>query len=133
MTLPSLTVALTLYGEFTLIVRSAMLETLGEDYILTARAKGLPQTTIVRRHALRNAMLPIVTLMAIQLGYIVAGVILIESVFSWPGIGQAVFQAVTQRDYPMLQGAFLVLTLSVVIFNFAADLLYFRLDPRITE
>jgi ABC-type dipeptide/oligopeptide/nickel transport system permease component len=133
MMLPSLTVALTLYGEYTLIVRSAMLETLGEDYVLTARAKGLPQRRIVVRHALRNAMLPTTTLMAISLGYIVAGVILVEAVFSWPGIGNAVYQAVTERDYPMLQGAFLILTVSVVFFNFLADLLYFRLDPRITE
>jgi ABC-type dipeptide/oligopeptide/nickel transport system permease component len=133
MVLPSLTLALTLYGQYTLIVRSAMLETLGEDYVLTARAKGLPQKTIVVRHALRNALLPTTTLMALSLGYIVAGAILIETVFSWPGIGSAVYQAVTQRDYPMLQGAFLILTLSVVLANFLADLLYFRLDPRITE
>jgi ABC-type dipeptide/oligopeptide/nickel transport system permease component len=133
MVLPSLTLALTLYGQYTLIVRSAMLETLGEDYVLTARAKGLPQKSIVVRHALRNALLPTTTLMALSLGYIVAGAILIETVFSWPGIGSAVYQAVTQRDYPMLQGAFLILTLSVVLANFLADLLYFRLDPRITE
>jgi ABC-type dipeptide/oligopeptide/nickel transport system permease component len=133
MVLPSLTLALTLYGQYTLIVRSAMLETLGEDYVLTARAKGLPQRTIVVRHALRNALLPTTTLMALSLGYIVAGAILIETVFSWPGIGSAVYEAVTQRDYPMLQGAFLILTLSVVLANFLADLLYFRLDPRITE
>jgi ABC-type dipeptide/oligopeptide/nickel transport system permease component len=133
MLLPSLTLALTLYGEYTLIVRSAMLETLGEDYILTARAKGLPQRRIVTAHALRNAMLPTTTLIALSLGYIVAGAILIEAVFSWPGIGNAVYQAVTERDYPMLQGAFLVLTVSVVFFNFLADLLYFKLDPRITE
>jgi ABC-type dipeptide/oligopeptide/nickel transport system permease component len=133
MLLPSLTLALTLYGEYTLIVRSAMLETLGEDYVLTARAKGLPQRTIVRRHALRNAMLPIATLIALSLGYIVAGTILIEVVFSWPGIGRAIYDAVINRDYPMLQGAFLILTLSVVFFNFLADILYFRLDPRISE
>jgi ABC-type dipeptide/oligopeptide/nickel transport system permease component len=131
--LPALTLGLVLYGEYTLIVRSAMLETLGEDYILTARAKGLKPRTIVRKHALRNAMLPITTLIALSLGYIVAGAILIEVVFSWPGIGRAVFQAVEARDYPMLQGAFLVLTLSVIFFNLVADLLYFKLDPRITE
>ncbi len=133
MALPSLTLALTLYGEYTLIVRSAMLETLGEDYVLTARAKGLSQRAIVIKHALRNATLPIITLIALSLGYIVAGAILIESVYSWPGIGNAVYQAVIERDYPMLQGAFLVLTVSVVFFNFLADILYFSLDPRITE
>jgi ABC-type dipeptide/oligopeptide/nickel transport system permease component len=133
MILPSLTLTLTLYGEYTLIVRSSMLETLGEDYVLTARAKGLPQRTIVLSHAFRNALLPTVTLLALSLGYIVAGAVLIEYVFSWPGIGKAVVDAVQKRDYPMLQGAFLILTLSVVFFNFLADLLYFRLDPRITE
>jgi ABC-type dipeptide/oligopeptide/nickel transport system permease component len=131
--LPALTLGLVLYGEYTLIVRSAMLETLGEDYILTARAKGLRPRTIVRKHALRNALLPITTLIALSLGYIVAGAILIEIVFSWPGIGRAVYQAVQQRDYPMLQGAFLLLTLSVIFFNLVADLLYFKLDPRITQ
>jgi len=131
--LPALTLGLVLYGEYTLIVRSALLETLGEDYILTARAKGLKPRAILRKHALRNALLPITTLVALSLGYIVAGAILIETVFSWPGIGRAVYDAVLQRDYPMLQGAFLVLTISVVFFNFVADLLYFRLDPRITE
>jgi peptide/nickel transport system permease protein len=131
--LPALTLGLVLYGEYTLIVRSAMLETLGEDYVLTARAKGLKPWAVLRRHALRNAMLPITTLIALSLGYIVAGAILIETVFSWPGIGRAVYDAVLQRDYPMLQGAFLVLTISVVFFNLVADLLYFRLDPRITE
>jgi peptide/nickel transport system permease protein len=133
MLLPSLTLGLVLYGEYTLIVRSAMLETLGEDYVLTARAKGLKPWAILRRHALRNAMLPIATLVALSLGYIVAGAILIETVFSWPGIGRAVYDAVLQRDYPMLQGAFLFLTISVVVFNLAADLVYFKLDPRITE
>jgi peptide/nickel transport system permease protein len=78
-------------------------------------------------------MLPTTTLIALSLGYIVAGAILIESVYSWPGIGLAVYDAVTERDYPMLQGAFLILTLSVVFFNLLADLLYFKLDPRITE
>jgi ABC-type dipeptide/oligopeptide/nickel transport system permease component len=133
MLLPSLTLGLVLYGEYTLIVRSAMLETLGEDYILTARAKGLKPWTIVRRHALRNAMLPIVTLIALSLGYIVAGAILIETVFSWPGIGRAVYDAVLARDYPMLQGAFLLLTVAVVLCNLIADLLYAKLDPRVAE
>jgi len=132
-TLPALTLGLVLFGEYTLIVRSAMLETLGEDYILTARAKGLKPRVIVRKHALRNAMLPVATLVALSLGYIVAGAILVETVFSWPGIGRAVYEAVLQRDYPMLQGAFLVLTVSVVFFNLLADLLYFKLDPRITQ
>ena len=133
MLLPAVTVALTLYGEYTLIVRSAMLETLGEDYILTARAKGLAPWTVVRRHALRNALLPTATLVALSLGYIVAGQILIEVVFSWPGIGRATYAAVLVRDYPMLQGVFLVFTLTIVTLNLLADLLYVKLDPRISE
>src|SRR6187401_3304822 len=128
MILPALTLGLVLYGEYALVVRSAMLETLGEDYVLTARAKGLSNWAIVRKHALRNALLPITTLIAISLGYIVAGSILVETVFSWPGIGRAVYQAVLQRDYPILQGAFLLLTLSVIGENLLADLLYFKLD-----
>lgn len=132
MLLPSLTLGLVLYGQYTLVVRSAMLETLGEDFVLTARAKGLPDHTIVRRHAFRNAMLPVITLIALSAGYIVAGSILIEKVFSWPGVGRLVSQSVEQRDWPVLQGTFLVVTISVVFFNYVADLLYYEFDPRIT-
>jgi ABC-type dipeptide/oligopeptide/nickel transport system permease component len=133
MILPVLTLVLTLYAENTLIVRSAMLETLGEDYVLTARAKGVPRRKIVRSYALRNAMLPTITLVALSLGSIVTGAILIEVIFSWPGIGRALYQAVLARDYPMLQGGFLVITVTVVFFNLVADLLYFKFDPRITS
>lgn len=132
MILPALTLMLTTYGSYTLVVRSSMLETLGEDYILTARAMGLPPRRIVWRHALRNALLPMVTLIALELGYIVGGVVLLEVIFSWPGIGDAMYTAINTRDYPLLQGGFLVLTISVIMLNFLADLLYFRLDPRIT-
>jgi ABC-type dipeptide/oligopeptide/nickel transport system permease component len=132
MALPALTLGLGLYGEYALIVRSSMLETLGEDYVLTARAKGLKNWDIVWRHGLRNAMLPLVTLIALSFGYILAGAIVIEEVFSYPGIGLATINAIDQRDYPVLQGAFLLLTLSVIFFNFVADLLYFKLDPRVT-
>jgi ABC-type dipeptide/oligopeptide/nickel transport system permease component len=133
MILPAATLTLTAYGSYTLIVRSSMLETLGEDYVLTARAKGLPPRRVVRRHAFRNAMLPLLTLVALDLGFIVGGAVLIEVIFSWPGIGLAMYEAIGQRDYPMLQGGFLILTVSVIFLNFAADLLYFRLDPRISE
>ena len=133
MVLPALTLMLTAYGSYTLVVRTSVLETLGEDYILTARAKGLPVRRIVWRHAVRNALLPMVTLIALDFGYIVGGALLIEVIFSWPGIGLAMYNAVTQRDYPMLQGGFLILTVSVIVLNFASDLVYFRLDPRITE
>lgn len=133
MILPSSTLGIVLYGSYALIVRSAMLETLGEDYILTARAKGLRNWTIVWRHAFRNALLPVTTLMAISLGYVVAGAILVEAVFSYPGIGLETYDAVFAKDYPIVQGAFLLLTLSVVLANYIADLLYFKLDPRITS
>jgi len=131
MILPVITLVLTLYGGNTLIVRSALLETLGEDYMLTARAKGIGKSRMMRSHALRNALLPITTLVALSLGTIVAGAILMEVVFSWPGIGEALYQAVQQRDYPMMQGGFLLITISVVLCNLIADLLYFKLDPRI--
>lgn len=131
MVLPSLTLALTLLGSYALVVRSALLETLGEDYVLTARAKGLSPLRILRSHALRNAMLPTVTMVALSAGRIVTGYILVETVFSWPGIGRAVYQAVLQRDYPMLQGAFLLLTVTVVASNLLADLVYVKLDPRV--
>jgi ABC-type dipeptide/oligopeptide/nickel transport system permease component len=132
MILPAATLGLVLYGEYALIVRSAMLETLGEDYILTARAKGLRNWTIVRRHALRNSLLPISTLVALSLGYVIGGAILVETVFSYPGIGLLTYDAINSRDYPLLQASFLFLTLSVVLANYVADLLYFKLDPRIT-
>jgi len=131
--LPVLTLVLTLYAENTLIVRSAMLETLGEDYILTARAKGLSRRRIITSYALRNAMLPTITQIALSLGSIVTGAILIEVIFSWPGIGRSLYDAVISRDYPMLQGGFLVVTISVVLFNFLADLLYYKFDPRLTR
>jgi ABC-type dipeptide/oligopeptide/nickel transport system permease component len=131
MILPSLTLGLVLYGQYTLIVRSSMLETLSEDYILTAKAAGLSKPRILARYAFRNAMLPVVSVIALSLGFIVGGAILVETVFNWPGIGLAAYQAVLYRDYPMLQGAFLVLTMSVIFFNLLADVLYLRLDPRI--
>jgi ABC-type dipeptide/oligopeptide/nickel transport system permease component len=132
MILPAATLMLTAYGSYTLVVRSSMLETLGEDYVLTARAKGLPARRIVWRHAVRNALLPMVTLIALELGFIVGGALLIEVIFSWPGIGLAMYSAIGERDYPMLQGGFLLLTVSVIVLNFVSDLVYFRLDPRIT-
>jgi ABC-type dipeptide/oligopeptide/nickel transport system permease component len=132
MFLPAATLMLTAFGSYTLVVRSSMLETLGEDYVLTARAKGLPTRRIVWRHAVRNALLPLVTLIALELGFIVGGALLVEVIFSWPGIGLAMYSAIGQRDYPMLQGGFLILTVSVILLNFVADLLYFRLDPRIS-
>jgi ABC-type dipeptide/oligopeptide/nickel transport system permease component len=131
MILPALTLGLVLYGDYALIVRSAMLETLGEDYVLTARAKGLKNWTIVWRHGLRNAMLPIITLVALSLGFIIGGSITVEYVFSYPGLGLLTVEAIDKRDFPLLQAIFLLLTLSVILFNLVADLLYFKFDPRV--
>ena len=110
-----------------------MLEVFSEDYILTARAKGLSTFRIIRDHALRNAMLPLVTLIAINLGFTVSGAIQVEAVFSWPGIGALTVDAVDKRDYPVLQGAFLLIAIAVVIANLAAELVYSLLDPRVAE
>ena len=131
--LPVATLALTLYAEYLLIMRSSVLETLGEDYVLTARAKGLPRGRIIRSYSVRNAMLPTVTMVALALGTVVSGAILIEVIYSWPGIGRELYQAVLQRDYPMLQGGFLVITITVVVFNYLADLAYAWLDPRVSD
>ena len=133
MLLPALTLGLVLYGQYALIARSSILQTLGEDYILTARAKGLGNWMIVWRHALRNALLPITTLIALSLGFIIGGSITIEYVFSYPGIGLETVEAIDQRDWPVLQAIFLLLTFSVILFNLVADLLYVKLDPRVVE
>jgi ABC-type dipeptide/oligopeptide/nickel transport system permease component len=133
MILPAATIGIVLFGEYALIVRSSLLEALSEDYVLTARAKGLRNLAIVWKHAFRASLLPVATLVALSAGYLVAGAILVEAVFSYPGIGLVTYDAVAERDYPVLQGAFLVLTLSVVLANYLADLLYFKLDPRIAE
>lgn len=131
--LPTVTLTLVLLGEYMLIMRSSVLDVFGEDYILTARAKGLSTYRIVRHHALRNAMLPMVTLIALNLGFTVSGAIQVEAVYSWPGLGALTVDAVGDRDYPVLQGAFLLLAVSVVIANLAAELIYGWLDPRVSE
>ncbi len=132
MVLPALTLGLVLYGEYTLIVRSTMLETLGEDYILTARAKGMARKRIIWRHAFRNASPPIVALVALSLAYVVAGSVLTEAVFSWPGIGLEFYDALFANDWAMLNGITLVLVVAVVLGNLVADLFLFKLDPRVT-
>jgi peptide/nickel transport system permease protein len=129
--LPTLTYTIVFLGEYMLIMRSSLLDVLSEDYILTAKAKGLSNFLILKDHALQNAMLPMVTIIALNLGFTVAGAIQIETVFSWPGLGGAIFDAVGRRDYPMLQGAFLLIAVSVIFANLAADLLYSVLDPRV--
>jgi peptide/nickel transport system permease protein len=131
--LPTLTLTILYLGEYMLIMRSSILEVLSEDYILTAKAKGLSNWQVLWRHALRNAMLPIVTLIALNLGFTVAGAIYIETVFSYDGLGKLFQTALTKQDYPLLQGAFILLAVSVIIANLAADLLYVVLDPRVKE
>lgn len=131
MFLPTLTYTIVFMGEYMLVMRSSLMDVLSEDYILTAKAKGLSTFQILKDHALKNAMLPIVTIVAINLGFTVAGAIQIESVFSWPGLGGAIFEAVESRDYPVLQGAFLLIAISVIIANLVADLTYSYLDPRV--
>jgi len=131
MILPTLTYTIVYMGEYLLLMRSSLLDVLAEDYILTAKAKGLSTFQILKDHALKNAMLPIVTIIAINLGFTVAGAIQIETVFSWPGLGGAIFESVGRRDFPVLQGAFLLIAISVIIANLIADLTYSFLDPRI--
>ncbi|MFG3438197.1 ABC transporter permease [Nonomuraea sp. NPDC047897] len=131
MVLPSLAIGLAWSGSWALITRSALVGALAEDYILTARAKGLSRWRIVRRYALPNSLLPIATLVFLTFGYIVAGSLLVETVFSYPGIGLALYEAVQNRDYAVLQGGFLLLTVAIVLANLLADLLYLKLDPRI--
>ena len=129
--LPTLTMAIIYTSSYVMIMRSSVLEVLSEDYILTAKAKGLNTFQILRDHALKNAMLPMVTIVALNLSYTVGGAIQVETVFSWPGIGRLMFDAVMQRDYPILQGTFLLLAVSVIAANLLADLLYSVLDPRV--
>jgi peptide/nickel transport system permease protein len=129
--LPATTFALILIGEYVLIMRSSLLEVMREDYMLTARAKGVSNRSMLMKHAMPNAMLPVVTLIAINLGFIVGGAIQIETVFSWPGLGRLMYTALTNRDYPILQGLFLLITIAVIAANFCADILYRYLDPRV--
>ncbi len=129
--LPTLTLTILYLGEYMLIMRSSILEVLSEDYILTAKAKGMSHWQVLMRHALKNAMLPIVTLIALNLGFTVSGAIYIESVFSYDGLGKLFQDALTRQDYPLLQGAFLLLAVSVILANMLADILYSSLDPRV--
>jgi len=129
--LPTVTFTVVLLGEYMLIMRSSVLDILSEDYILTAKAKGMSHVQVLRHHAMQNAMLPIVTLIALNLGFTVSGAIQVETVFSWPGLGSMIFEAVRRQDYPVLQGAFLLVAVSVILANLAADLLYGYLDPRV--
>jgi len=129
--LPALTLGTGLTAVLSRMVRSSMLEVLGEDYIRTARAKGLPGHRVVLRHALRNALLPVITLLGLQLGALLAGAVITETVFSWPGIGLLTIEAIQSRDYPLVQACVLLISLIYVVVNLLTDLAYAQVDPRI--
>ena len=113
------------------LVRSSMLEVLGQDFVRTARAKGISETAVVIHHALRNAWLPVVTMIGLEFGFLIGGVVVVEIVFSWPGLGRLVFNAINQRDIPVVQAAVVVLALVFIALNLIVDLIYARIDPRV--
>lgn len=129
--LPALTLSLFTYGGFLLLTRATMMEVLNEDYITTARAKGLKGRTILLRHAFKNASLPLVTAGALQFGGILGGAIITETIFNWAGLGRWLFDAVTYKDFPVMQAMFYLIALSVIIANFLSDVIYGIIDPRI--
>ncbi|WP_430591712.1 ABC transporter permease [Humidisolicoccus flavus] len=129
--LPAISLMLIQVGSYVLTMRSTLIEALGEDYVLLAKANGLPYRRILWKHALRNALLPTTTLIGLQLGFLVGGAVLTETVFAYPGIGRGIFEAVTQLDFPVLQGAFLMLAITVVLANTVTDIVYGYLDPRV--
>jgi peptide/nickel transport system permease protein len=129
--LPAVTLAAASVTIIARLTRATMLETLGQDYVRTARAKGLGERGVVWRHALKNALIPIVTVVGVQAGYLLGGAVLTETVFAWPGVGTLVVQGILARDMPLVQGGVLVIALSFVLVNLAVDTLYAWLDPRI--
>ncbi len=131
--LPVLTLTLAYFGEYTIIMRSSLIEVMNEDFVTLARAKGLPNKMVRRRHVVPNAFLPTFTLIFLSFGFVLSGAILIEVVFSWPGIGSLEYQAIQELDYPLMQGLFLISSAAVILFNLIADVTYSYMDPRIRE
>lgn len=129
--LPAITMGGSLAAILTRMVRTSMLEELGQDYIRTARSKGLPEHVVVYRHALRNAIIPVMTLVGLQFGALLAGAIVTETIFSWPGIGRLTVSAISNRDYPLVQGCILAVGLTYVLVNLLTDILYTVANPRI--
>ncbi|MBN8927509.1 MAG: ABC transporter permease [Rhodospirillales bacterium] len=129
--LPALTLGLFYMAVYARLTRASMLEVASQDFVRTARAKGVPEGRILRRHILRNALLPVITFAGIQAGQLIGGSILVETVFAWPGIGRLAFDALLARDYQVLLGVFLVTSILVVLFNLLTDLLYAVIDPRV--
>lgn len=131
--LPCLTLTLGYLGEFAIIMRSSLLEVMGEEFVHTARAKGVRDKDVRRRHAVPNALLPTFTLAFYSVGFILGGAVIIEEVFSWPGLGQLTYAAIEGSDYPVIQAVFLLSSAAVILFNLLADILYGYLDPRVKE
>jgi len=131
--LPCLTLTLGYIGEYVIIMRSSLLEVMGDDYITTARAKGVPDRLVRRSHAVPNALLPTLTLVFYSFGFILGGAVIVEAVFSWPGLGLLTYDAIQNQDYPVIQAVFLLSSAAIIAFNLAADLMYGYLDPRIRE
>jgi peptide/nickel transport system permease protein len=131
--LPCLTLTLGYIGEFAIIMRSSLLEVMGEDFVLTARAKGVRDRDVRRRHAVPNALLPTFTLAFYSVGFILGGAVIVEQVFSWPGLGQLTYAAINGSDYPVIQAILLLSSAAVIFFNLLADILYGYLDPRVKE
>jgi peptide/nickel transport system permease protein len=131
--LPAATLIISHIGGTYFLMRNSMLGVLGEDYIMTARAKGLSERCILHKHAIKNALLPIVTMTAMTAGFMVTGTIFVEMVYAYPGIGNLLYNAVSYNDYPLLQGIFLFITITIVGANFIADMIYIRLDPRVNH
>jgi len=129
--MPAAAIAINLMALLTRLVRSTMIEMLAEDYVRTARAKGLRELFVTTRHALPNALIPLVTVVGLQFGYILGGAVVIETVFTWPGVGLFTIQAILNRDYPVVQASVFILATAVVLINLIVDLLYVWLDPRI--
>jgi len=129
---PAMTLGFSFSASVMRTTRSAMLEVLGEDYIRTARAKGLRSRTVITRHALRNALIPVVTLTGVELGYLLGGAVIIEQIFALPGLGRLALNAISQRDYALIQGATLFIAVNFVVINLVVDLIYAVVDPRIS-
>ncbi|POQ98507.1 peptide ABC transporter [Alkalispirochaeta sphaeroplastigenens] len=129
--MPALTIGTSSAATITRMTRSSMLEVIRQDYIRTARAKGLSERVVINRHALKNALIPIVTVVGLQFGYLLGGAVLTETIFSWPGVGRLMVDAIRQRDYPVVQGGVLLLALTFSIVNLFVDILYAYIDPRI--
>lgn len=130
--LPVIAIAFPLAGEYTRYVRSGLLEVLHQDYITTAYAKGLHTRAVMTRHALRNALIPLVTILGLQLPWMIGGFVVAESIFSWPGMGRLLWQSAQERDYPMMMSITMLIAVAVLLFNLLTDLIYAWLDPRIT-